>query len=82
MDDGGAHKSGLLLHTNNFTLVEVEVLIKLLSDKYGIKANLWDKGGKYVIYITAESMPTLRSVVTQHIHSTFLYKLGTVSQSK
>ena len=38
MDDGGAHSSGLTLHTNNFSSEEVDVLIKLLFTKYSIKA--------------------------------------------
>lgn len=39
MDDGGAHLSGLTLHTNNFTFEEVDTLIRLLLTKYGIVAN-------------------------------------------
>lgn len=56
MDDGGAHASGLILHTNNFTIAEVNILIGLLHTKYGIVANKWVKYGRPVIYVTSGSL--------------------------
>jgi hypothetical protein len=78
MDDGGAHESGMTLHCNNFTGVEVDILIKLLLTKFGLIANKWDKNGQHIIYITAESMPTLRRLVVAHVHTSFHYKLGAI----
>jgi len=78
MDDGGAHVSGMTLHCNNFTEVEVDILIKLLLTKFDLVANKWEKGDRHIIYITAGSMPTLRRLVAAHVHTSFHYKLGAI----
>lgn len=82
MDDGGAHASGLTLHTNNFTIAEVNILIELLHTKYGIVANKWVKYGRPVIYVRSGSMDTLRTLVTPYMHSSFLYKLENQPEGK
>lgn len=78
MDDGGAHASGMTLHCNNFSEVEVDILISVLQVKFGITANKWAKGDNHILYVNSSSMPILRSLVMRHIHVSFKYKLGLV----
>lgn len=40
MDDGGFTGSGLKLHTNAFTEVELELLVSALDKNFSIKATL------------------------------------------
>lgn len=78
MDDGGAHTSGMTLHCNNFSEVEVDTLITVFQLKFGITATKWAKGNNHILYINSSSMPILRLLVTKHIHTSFQYKLGLV----
>lgn len=39
-DEGSWTKSGILLHTNNFNLFEVECLVKLLKEIYSLRITI------------------------------------------
>ena len=76
MDDGGAHGSGLRLHTQSFTLKEVEILINALKQNFNLICTKQKNGDKYIIYINSKSINHLRSLVLPHICPSMLYKLG------
>lgn len=51
MDDGG-QDPGFILNTQSFTKEEVELLIKVLDEKFGLRGNLRPrKSGQFVIYL-------------------------------
>ena len=77
MDDGGWTNYGVRIATNSFELKEVELLNKTIKSKYKLETtiqNIWIKN-QYSIYIKAESIKDLRSIVGPHIHNSMLYKL-------
>jgi hypothetical protein len=75
MDDAGYHASGMLLHTNSFTKADVMLLISVLESNFSIKATLRAAGEKWIIYVPAAYMSTVRSTVLPYIHSSMLYKI-------
>lgn len=79
MGDGSARDSGLTLCTDCYTINDVVKLMNVLIIRYGINSTLQQKrDNQYRIYIRSSSMPLLRSIVTPHMHSSMLYKLGKV----
>jgi hypothetical protein len=58
MDDGGKISTGLKLCTNNFNLLEVQVLSFLLNVKYNLNTSVISAGYKdqYHIYIPNNSI--------------------------
>lgn len=82
MDDGGRVGSGVKLATNSFTFEDTTRLSLVLNHKFGLKSSVQSAGVKdqYHIYIWAESMPLLRSLVKQHMVPTMFYKLGNMEQ--
>lgn len=82
MDDGHKYKrGGITLCTDSFTLAEVKRLIKVLTTKFNLictihtkKSN--DKSSVYHrIYIVADSLPLLYSLVFEFFCSEMLYKI-------
>jgi hypothetical protein len=66
MDDAGYLASGMLLHTpreRSFTKADVMLLISVLDSNFGIKATLRAAGEKWIIYVPAAYMSTVRSTV-------------------
>lgn len=76
MDDGSKIKNGLHLNTYGFTLEEVELLVKVLMNKFGLKCSIHMKDNQPRIYINYESINTLKSLVVSHMHFSMLYKLN------
>lgn len=76
MDDGSWAGSGVLLHTNNFVLSDVELLAKTLKEKFNLQLTIRVKGNNHIIYIRAESIKHLISLVKPYIRPEFFYKLG------
>jgi ubiquinol-cytochrome c reductase cytochrome b subunit len=76
MDDGGRAGAGFLIHTNSFTLYEVNLLINTLLNNFELKAHPRKKYSKWLIYIPASEMNCLRILVDTYIHSSMKYKLG------
>ena len=80
-DDGQLVKNGgITLCTDNYELEEVEHLVSALSNKYGLKCTIHFKKGKngniyHRIYISKTSFNSLKPLIVDHIHPTFLYKL-------
>ena len=77
-DDGGKVSSGLKIATNNFTYDEVNVLAKILRDKYKLKVSVVKAGAlnQYNLYISKKSMKDLAEIIKPHIHPSMYYKLN------
>jgi LAGLIDADG DNA endonuclease family len=43
MDDGYIAGNGVILCTDNYTLSEVDLLISVLTDKFGLDAKLYNR---------------------------------------
>jgi len=77
MDDGSKSSEGLKLCTNSYAYSECLFLIKILNDKFKLKASVQSAGKKdqYIIYIWKESMPILREIVNPFIITQMKYKI-------
>jgi hypothetical protein len=76
--DGYGRAQTVLLCTESFTKVECELLVSALA-RLGIISTLKVRNnikGTYRVRISKKSMPLLRQLVTPHMHSDFMYKLG------
>jgi hypothetical protein len=84
MDDGGWTGYGVRIATNNFTVAEVELLQKILKNKFNLDSTVQlisNKGSKrttekYSLYIIKASVPELRELILPYVHSSMVYKLG------
>lgn len=78
MDDGSRVGRGIKLCTNSFTYQDCMRLTQVIHDLYNVKSSVQSAGkpGQYHIYIWAESMFDIRSVVRPHMVPSILYKLG------
>lgn len=80
-DDGQLVKrGGITLCTDSYILQEVELLIKILENKYNLKCTIHIKKGisgseYYRIYIGRKSLYEIKPLLIPHIHKSFLYKL-------
>lgn len=80
-DDGQLVKNGgITLCTDNYTLIEIELLIKALINKFNIKCTIHYKKSKtdriyYRIYIYKSSLNSIKPLIIPHIHESFLYKI-------
>jgi len=79
MDDGSKSDASLKFCTNCYTYNDCLFLIKVLNDKFLIKATIQSAGAKsrdqYIIYIKTESMPLLRELVSPYIIPEMKYKI-------
>lgn len=72
MDDGSKCNAGYYLHTNGFDLYSIEILRKLLLEKFNVKTNI-HKGN--ILYIPKESRNTFRILIEPFIINSMKYKL-------
>jgi len=78
MGDGSRHNKGLHLSVYAFISDEVNLLIKVLEIKFGLKCsihNLSSVGNKPRIYIWQNSMDVLRCHVNEYIIPSMRYKI-------
>jgi len=76
MDDGSWTGSGVLLHCNNFVLSDVKLLANVLKENFHLRVTVRIKGENHILYIHAESIKLLISLVKQYMRPEFFYKLG------
>jgi hypothetical protein len=83
MGDGSVERHGLILCTNSYSVQDLGRLMNVLMIRYGLECTLLRQLLKrrnnkieYMIYIRQGSIPLLRTIVSPHIHSSMLYKLG------
>ena len=79
MDDGSADRSGFILHTNSFSKEEVELLIRVLKDKFDLNCSIHTRKNMvktpYMIYIKADSFIKFVELVSPYFHPSMKYKL-------
>ena len=77
MDDGAKVGKGLKFSTNSFSYNDCLMLIKVLNDKFNLKATVQSAGSKdqYIIYIWKESMNDLIEIVSPYIIPEMKYKV-------
>jgi hypothetical protein len=77
-DDGSFNKKdrALVLSTQSFTIAEVELLVQVLTDKFGLKSTINANNGGFTIRISAKSTPVLQSLLKDLMPSMMLYKIG------
>ena len=75
MDDGSKQGKGLHLNVYAFSIEDVDKLIGTLKNKFGLKCSVHLKKDKFRIYIWAESMNHLKSLVKPHICLSMCYKI-------
>jgi hypothetical protein len=78
MDVGCWTQYGVRIYTNCFTLKEVQLLVKLIHTKFFLNCSIQKilKPGQYSLYIKADSIDRLRSLVLPFFSKSMLYKLG------
>jgi len=80
MGDGAARPHGLIICTNSYSIQDVVLLMNTLIIRYRLDCNLHLKRQnnqiEYMIYIRQHSMPLLRTIISPHMHSSMVYKLG------
>ena len=76
MDDGCKTRHGIRIATNCFKLDEVKILVNILTKLYNLNCTIQNIEGRYSIYITKESIPKLRIIISPYMHVCMKYKLG------
>ena len=77
MDDGSFNKSrgDYYLHTQGFSINDVELLRKALNTNYQIRSNIHKDKVYYKLYILKESNEKLKKTIAEYLLPSFLYKL-------
>ena len=78
MDDGGLGSNGTLnLHTDSYTLSEVNLLIEVLKRNFEINSRVQLKRpGQRIIVIPKKEVPKVAELTISHMHQSMLYKIG------
>lgn len=79
MDDGSRQNYGLHLNVYGFDSASVDRLLLTLRNKFDLKCTLHPHSSHkdgLRIYISAESMPSLRLMISPYILPSMTYKLG------
>jgi hypothetical protein len=78
MDDGGKTTYGdLLLHTNSYTLEEVELLVSVLNQKFHLVCKVSQRRpNQWAILIPKRELHKVRALVSIYIHSSMEYKIS------
>lgn len=77
MGDGSAFNSGgLALYTDSYSIEDVVLLINVLIIRYGLKCSIHThREGQYRIYISKNSLYTLKQIVKPYIIPSMHYKI-------
>ena len=78
MDDGGSGSNGALnLHTDSYTLSEVNLLIEVLKRNFDINSRAQLKRpGQWIIVIPKKEVPKVAKLTMNHMHPSMYYKIG------
>jgi len=74
-DDGGWGGNSTRLHTNSYTLEEVNMLTQALNDKFNLKCSIIKNGTGYYIRISSKSMPVLQNLMDPILPSMMRHKV-------
>lgn len=77
-DDGSFNKTNhaVVLHTQGFSLKEVELLIKVLKNKFNLKCAINKSGANFIIRISSKSLPILQDLLKNIMPSMMKHKIG------
>jgi len=82
MGDGSVSRHGLILCTNSYSLEDIVRLMNVLMIRYRLECTIHKKRQnnkiEFMIYIRQSSVPLLRTIVIPYMHSSMLYKLGSL----
>ena len=74
---GDAHlHGGVVLNTHSFSIAEVELLINVLTTKFGLICKIRFHREKPLIYISKKSLKLLQVIVKPYFVPSMLYKIG------
>ena len=82
MSDGARYGKGMVLCTDGFTVLEVVRLMNVLIYRYEINCSLIYSAGLPRIYIRADNMDNLRSIVVPYMIPFSMYKLAGIVKGK
>jgi len=77
--DDGCHSERdrvVYLSTNSFTLAEVQLLVSVLTDKFGLECTINKNNGGFRIRISSKSLPVLQSLLKDIMPSMMRHKIG------
>lgn len=77
-DDGSFDKrsGAILLHTQGFTLEQVQLLVKTLNEKFDLRSSINKSRLAFTIRISSKSLANLQKLLTPHMPNMMLYKIG------
>jgi hypothetical protein len=79
MDDGSIkskkHKT-LLIHTQGYSKNDLELIIKVLKNKFGLKVGLQKQYDKWRLYIFSESVNDFKKIISPYILPSMQYKFN------
>lgn len=78
IDDGGmygSHSRSIQLHTQSFTLEEVQIMVDGLNKKFNLSCRIGLNKGKPVIILPARSYDIFTELVNPYMHSSMMRKL-------
>lgn len=75
-DDGSKNGSGFIFCTDSYILENVQLLVKVLRDKFHLNATINIGSNKnYRLYINSDSMKQFKELVIPCFHESMKYKL-------
>jgi hypothetical protein len=78
-DYGAKHCKGVMLNTNSYEKVQVELLSFVLNQTFGFSSSVYASSGRtttyYTIYIPSRDMPKLRALALPYLHSSMHFKM-------
>jgi hypothetical protein len=77
-DDGSFCKRFrvITLSTHSFSLAEVNLLVNVLNNKFGLKSSINQSNGGFRIRISSKSLPVLQNFLSLHMPSMMKHKIG------
>jgi len=77
-DDGGFNNRdrAIVISTQSFRLQEVNLLVKILNDKWDLKCTINKNANGYVIRIPNKSLPILQALLKDIVPPMMLHKIG------
>jgi hypothetical protein len=77
-DDGSFNKwkRSVILNTQSFTLDDVELLMKVLTNKFNLNCTINKNTKHYVIRISSHSLPILQDLLAPHMPTMMKHKIG------
>ena len=79
MDDGSNHRpyrGGYYIHTESFSRDCIDLLVRVLRDRYNLDVKPQAVKGKHRLYISVSSINTMRELILPYMHPSMMYKVG------